>query len=125
MFGVPLMANISKLLRIIEKLKKEEGALFERYPDEKSIDKLYYLNGKNMNEVNHMAMQGTVIAHTRGNVPNIMIELEKIDEYSIGKLLYFFEKSCAISGYILGVNPFNQQGVEAYKKEMFRLLGKK
>ncbi len=93
--------------------------------DEKSIDKLYYLNGKNMNEVNHMAMQGTVIAHTRGNVPNIMIELEKIDEYSIGKLLYFFEKSCAISGYILGVNPFNQPGVEAYKKEMFRLLGKK
>ena len=92
--------------------------------EENSPDKLYYLNGKNMNEVNHKAMEGTIIAHTRGNVPNIIIELEKIDEYNIGKLLYFFEKACGISGYLLGVNPFNQPGVEAYKKEMFRLLGK-
>lgn len=89
-----------------------------------SPDKLQYLNGKSLNEVNHMAMQGTVIAHTNGNVPNLVIEIEKIDEYHIGKLLYFFEKACGISGYLLHVNPFNQPGVEAYKKEMFRLLGK-
>ena len=70
-------------------------------------------------------MEGTVIAHTKGKVPNIMIELDRIDEYNIGELLYFFEKACAVSGYILDVNPFNQPGVEAYKKEMFKLLGKK
>ncbi|MBQ8299603.1 MAG: glucose-6-phosphate isomerase [Clostridia bacterium] len=91
---------------------------------ENSMDKLEYLNGKNMNEANHSAMEGTIIAHTNGNVPNIILEIEKIDEYHIGELLYFFEKACGISGYMLGVNPFNQPGVEAYKKEMFRLLGK-
>ena len=91
---------------------------------EDSVDKLQYLNGKNLNEVNHMAMQGTVIAHTNGNVPNIMIEIEKLDEFHLGELLYFFEKACGVSGYLLGVNPFNQPGVEAYKKEMFKLLGK-
>lgn len=87
-------------------------------------DKLKFLDGKMMSEVNHMAMQGTVIAHTSGKVPNIMISIEKLDEHNVGKLIYFFEKSCAISGYLLKVNPFNQPGVEAYKKEMFRLLGK-
>ncbi len=92
--------------------------------DENAIDKLGYLNGKTMNEANHYAMQGTEIAHVNGNVPNIRIQLEKLDEENIGELLYFFEKACGISGYILGVNPFNQPGVEAYKKEMFRLLGK-
>lgn len=89
-----------------------------------SADKLYYLNGKDMNEVNHKAMQGTIIAHTRGGVPNLLIEVESLNEYNIGKLLYFFEKACGISGYLLSVNPFNQPGVEAYKKEMFNLLGK-
>ena len=92
--------------------------------DENSLDKLQFLDGKNMNEVNHNAMEGTIIAHTRGNVPNVLIEIEKLDEYNIGNLLYFFEKACGMSGYMLGVNPFNQPGVEAYKKEMFRLLGK-
>lgn len=92
--------------------------------DENAIDKLGYLNGKTMNEANHSAMQGTIIAHVNGKVPNILIQLEKLDEENIGELLYFFEKACGISGYILGVNPFNQPGVEAYKKEMFRLLGK-
>lgn len=77
-----------------------------------------------MNEVNHSAMQGTIIAHTNGDVPNIIIEVDEINEYTIGELLYFFEKACGISGYLLGVNPFNQPGVESYKKEMFRLLGK-
>lgn len=89
-----------------------------------SLDKLEYLDGKNMNEANHSAMEGTIIAHTKGDVPNLILEIEKIDEYHIGELLYFFEKACGISGYMLGVNPFNQPGVEAYKKEMFRLLGK-
>ena len=77
-----------------------------------------------MNEVNHSAMQGTIIAHTNGDVPNIIIEVDEINEYTIGELLYFFEKACGISGYLLGVTPFNQPGVESYKKEMFRLLGK-
>ncbi len=93
--------------------------------DEGSIDKLSYLDGKTLNEINHNAMKGTVIAHTNGDVPNVVIEIEKINEYYIGQLLYFFEKACGISGYLLNVNPFNQPGVEAYKKEMFSLLGKK
>lgn len=89
-----------------------------------SLDSLEYLDGKTMNEVNHSAMEGTIIAHTNGDVPNIIIEVDEINEYTIGELLYFFEKACGISGYLLGVNPFNQPGVENYKKEMFRLLGK-
>ncbi len=93
--------------------------------EENSMDKLGYLNGKTMSEANRSALEGTVIAHTNGNVPNIRIEVERIEEKSIGELLYFFEKACGISGYMLEVNPFNQPGVEAYKKEMFRLLGKK
>ncbi len=91
---------------------------------EGSIDKLEYLNGKTMSEVNLNALEGTRIAHTRGEVPNLMIELDEISEYTIGELLYFFEKACGMSAYMLGVNPFNQPGVEDYKKEMFRLLGK-
>lgn len=86
---------------------------------------LDYLNGKTLNEINHKAMEGTVIAHVNGKVPNIMIEVDKLDEFNLGELLYFFEKACGISGHLLGVNPFNQPGVEAYKKEMFRLLGRK
>lgn len=93
--------------------------------EEGSPDALDYLNGKTLNEINHKAMEGTVIAHVNGKVPNIMIEVDKLDEFNLGELLYFFEKACGISGHLLGVNPFNQPGVEAYKKEMFRLLGKK
>ncbi len=92
--------------------------------EKNSIDKLDYLDGKTMNEVNHSAMKGTIIAHKSGEVPNIVIEIDEINEYTIGELLYFFEKACGISGYLLGVNPFNQPGVEDYKKEMFKLLGK-
>lgn len=93
--------------------------------EEDSPDALDYLNGKTLNEINHKAMEGTVIAHVNGKVPNIMIEVDKLDEFNLGELLYFFEKACGISGHLLGVNPFNQPGVEAYKKEMFRLLGRK
>jgi glucose-6-phosphate isomerase len=87
-------------------------------------DGLEYLEGKTLNEINHKAMEGTIIAHSSGDVPNIILSNEKLDEHSIGEMIYFFEKACAISGYILDVNPFNQPGVESYKKEMFRLLGK-
>ena len=85
---------------------------------------LDFLTGKSLNEVNHKAMEGTILAHVNGKVPNLKITIEKLDEYHLGWLIYFFEKACGISGYLLGVNPFNQPGVEAYKKEMFRLLGK-
>lgn len=91
---------------------------------EDNADGLNFLAGKNMSEVNRKAFEGTVLAHTDGNVPNILIECEKMDEYNLGWLIYFFEKACGISGYVLGVNPFNQPGVESYKVNMFALLGK-
>ena len=69
-------------------------------------------------------LEGTVLAHTEGGVPNIILELDKVDEENLGYMIYFFEKACAVSGYILGVNPFNQPGVESYKSNMFALLGK-
>ncbi len=87
-------------------------------------DGLNFLAGKTMSFVNEKAFEGTVLAHTDGDVPNFVIEMDKADEYDLGYLIYFFEKACAISGYMLGVNPFNQPGVESYKKNMFALLGK-
>ena len=92
--------------------------------DKANVDGLNFLTGKSMDFVNKKACEGTILAHTDGNVPNLVINIERLDEYNLGKLIYFFEKACAISGYILGVNPFNQPGVEAYKKNMFALLGK-
>ncbi|BEP29163.1 glucose-6-phosphate isomerase [Helicovermis profundi] len=92
--------------------------------DEANLDGLNYLCSKTMNDVNEKAFEGTLLAHYDGNVPNVIIELEKLDVFTFGKLLYFFEKACGISGYLLGVNPFNQPGVEAYKKNMFALLNK-
>lgn len=88
------------------------------------LDGLNYLAGKTVDFVNKKAFQGTLLAHTDGSVPNLLINLPEINEYNFGYLVYFFEKACALSGYILGVNPFNQPGVEAYKKNMFALLGK-
>jgi len=88
------------------------------------IDGLKYIEGKNINYVNSKAIEGTILAHVEGNVPNIVIEVPKLDEFSLGYLIYFFEKSCGISGYMLDVNPFNQPGVEMYKKNMFKLLEK-
>ena len=92
--------------------------------DEENLDGLNFLAGKRISEVNRMAELGVQLAHTDGGVPNIRIELPAINAYHIGALLYFFERACGISGYILGVNPFNQPGVEAYKKNMFALLDK-
>ena len=92
--------------------------------DEDNVDGLNFLAGKGMSYVNSKAFEGTVLAHTDGGVPNIIIEVDEMNEYNLGELIYFFEKACAISGYILGVNPFNQPGVESYKKNMFALLGK-
>jgi glucose-6-phosphate isomerase len=92
--------------------------------DDDNLDGLNYLSGKDLDFVNKKAMEGTIQAHVTGDVPNILISIEKLDEETIGHLIYFFEKACAISGMILGVNPFNQPGVEEYKKNMFKLLGK-
>lgn len=92
--------------------------------DAENLDGLNFLTNQNMSVVNRKAFEGTVLAHTEGGVPNIVLELEDTTEKSFGYMVYFFEKACAISGYMLGVNPFNQPGVESYKKNMFALLGK-
>lgn len=100
-------------------------ALDKRVPMNASdLDGINYLADKRIDEVNKMAELGTKMAHVEGGVPNIRIELPSIDEYSLGQLIFFFEKACGISGYMLGVNPFDQPGVEAYKKNMFKLLKK-
>ena len=91
---------------------------------EGNLDGLNFLSGKTMDFVNKKAFEGTVLAHNDGGVPNILLEIEEMTETELGYLIYFFEKACAVSGYILGVNPFNQPGVESYKKNMFALLGK-
>ena len=92
--------------------------------DPENLDGLNFLTNQNMSVVNRKAMEGTVLAHTEGGVPNLIIEVDRLDEYNFGEMVYFFEKACALSGYMLGVNPFNQPGVESYKKNMFALLGK-
>lgn len=88
------------------------------------LDGLNYLAGKSVDFVNNKAFQGTMLAHTDGGVPNLVVTIPQLDEYTFGYLVYFFEKACAMSGYLLGVNPFDQPGVEAYKVNMFALLGK-
>ncbi len=105
--------NVEKPRKVVE-LKSEE----------KDLDGLNYLSEKTMDFVNEKAFQGTLLAHTDGQVPNLIIDIPTLNEYNFGYLVYFFEKACGISGYLLGVNPFNQPGVEAYKKNMFALLGK-
>ncbi|MCD4789077.1 MAG: glucose-6-phosphate isomerase, partial [Bacteroidales bacterium] len=92
--------------------------------DNENLDGLNYIAGKRMHKVNNMAELGTILAHIDGGVPNIGIKIPEVNEMYLGQLIYFFEMACALSGYILGVNPFDQPGVEAYKKNMFALLGK-
>lgn len=93
-------------------------------PDPENLDGLNYLAGMELDYINKQAMLGTIMAHNDGGVPNLVLRVPELNEYCFGALVYFFEKACGISGYLLGVNPFNQPGVEAYKKNMFRLLGK-
>ena len=92
--------------------------------DAENLDGLNFLTNQNMSVVNRRAFEGTVLAHTEGGVPNMILEVDALDEENLGELIYFFEKACAVSGYMLGVNPFDQPGVESYKKNMFALLGK-
>jgi len=104
-------------------IKNPKSDLFLE-PDAENLDGLNFLTNQNMSVVNRKAFEGTVLAHTEGGVPNIILELEDTTEESVGYMIYFFEKACAVSGYVLGVNPFNQPGVESYKSNMFALLGK-
>ena len=92
--------------------------------DPANIDGLNFLSGKQLDDVKKTAMLGTILAHTDGGVPNMVLEVSERSEFVLGELIYFFELACAISGYILSVNPFDQPGVESYKKNMFALLGK-
>jgi glucose-6-phosphate isomerase len=112
--------NIFETVLWVENPKKNISIPF----DESNLDGLNYLMGRRINDINKMAMLGTNMAHTDGKVPLISIEVDKLDEYNLGSLIYFFEFACAVSGLMLGVNPFDQPGVEAYKKNMFKLLGK-
>ena len=112
--------NLFETVINIEK-SREEIIIGEEPVD---LDGLNYLSGKTVDFVNKSAMNGTVLAHTDGQVPNCMINVPEMNEYYLGQLFYFFEFACGVSGYILGVNPFNQPGVESYKKNMFALLGK-
>ncbi len=111
------------LFETVVDIKKPKTDLFLE-PDAENLDGLNFLTNQNMSVVNRKAFEGTVLAHTEGGVPNIIIELDDTTEESVGYMIYFFEKACAVSGYVLGVNPFNQPGVESYKSNMFALLGK-
>jgi len=112
--------NIFETVINVEKPKK--NLVFKENED--NLDGLNFLKDKNIDFINKKAYEGTLMAHIDGNVPNLIITIPQLDEYYFGKLIYFFEKACALSGYLLGVNPFNQPGVEQYKKNMFSLLGK-
>lgn len=107
---------------VIEIEKSREEIILEEEPVD--LDGLNYLAGKSVDFVNKSAMNGTILAHTDGQVPNLKVNVPEVNEYYLGQLFYFFEFACGVSGYLLGVNPFNQPGVESYKKNMFALLGK-
>lgn len=114
------MRNIFETVLHVEHSSKKVEIPF----DKEDKDGLNYLLNKSLTEINHKAEEGTIMAHIEGNVPNIHISIERLDEYSLGELIYFYEFACGISGYVLGVNPFDQPGVEFYKRNMFKLLGK-
>ncbi|HOQ76146.1 MAG TPA: glucose-6-phosphate isomerase [Thermoclostridium sp.] len=114
------LRNIFETVINVEKCRKP----LEMIKTGDDLDKLNYLAGKEMDFVNKMAMKGTILAHVDGGVPNLVVNVPEMTAYWFGYLVYFFEKACGISGYLLGVNPFDQPGVEAYKKNMFALLGK-
>lgn len=107
---------------VLNSLENPNSIILGEMPND--LDGLNYLKGKNVEYINQKALEGTLLAHYDGGVPNIVIEIPKIDEYYLGQLIYFFEKACGISAMMIDVNPFDQPGVEAYKNNMFRLLGK-
>jgi glucose-6-phosphate isomerase len=112
-----------KLFETVISVRKP-GASVTIPDDPDDLDGLNFLSGKHVDEVNKMAELGTALAHVDGGVPNMLIEIPAVNEFYLGQLIYFFEKACGLSGYTLGVNPFDQPGVEAYKKNMFALLEK-
>ena len=114
------LRNLFETSIIVDKPRKD--ITIEATDD--NADGLNFLAGKTIDYVNAQAAAGTALAHMDGGVPNLKITVPSLDAYNFGKLVYFFEKACGISGYLLGVNPFDQPGVEAYKKNMFALLGK-
>ena len=121
--GQYIQDGVRNLFETVVDFKKPKEEFFiEEDPD--NLDGLNFLSNQEMSKVNRRAMEGTVLAHTQGGVPNILLEIPEISEEEYGYLVYFFEKACGISGYMMGVNPFDQPGVEAYKKNMFALLGK-
>lgn len=111
------------MFETVVSFKKPKAEFFIK-EDPENVDGLNFLTGKSVSFVNEKAQQGTILAHNDGGVPNILISADDMTELSLGYLIYFFEKACAISGYVLGINPFDQPGVESYKKNMFALLGK-
>ncbi|MBO5939037.1 MAG: glucose-6-phosphate isomerase [Clostridia bacterium] len=121
--GQFIQEGTRNLFETIVKVKTPDVSMKVPY-DEANVDGLNFLAGTELSTINEKAMQGTILAHVDGGAPNLVIEIDEKNEYCLGKLLYFFEFACGVSGYTLGVNPFNQPGVEAYKKNMFALLGK-
>ena len=121
--GQYIQQGMRNLMETVLEIKKPNSNIVVN-SDDNNFDGLNYLAGKDLDYINKKAMEGTIEAHVSGNVPNTLVTIEKLDEENLGELIYFFELACAVSGNILGVNPFNQPGVEEYKKNMFRLLGK-
>ncbi|MBP5426494.1 MAG: glucose-6-phosphate isomerase [Clostridiales bacterium] len=121
--GQYIQDGLRNIFETVIKVDKPRRSI-EIKENQDNLDGLNFLAGRDLDFVNKKAMEGTLLAHTDGGVPNLVITVDKLDEYTLGNMIYFFEKACGISGYLLGVNPFNQPGVEAYKKNMFALLGK-
>ena len=122
-FGQYIQEGRRNLFETVINIKNSSSDLTINH-DGDDLDGLNYIEGKSLDYVNKKAMEGTIEAHVAGDVPNIIIDMDVLDEETLGHLIYFFELSCAMSGKILGVNPFNQPGVEKYKANMFKLLGK-
>ncbi len=121
--GQYIQDGLRKIFETVISVEKPNKEL--KIPEDRdNLDKLNYIAGKNIHDVNMMAEKGTTIAHVDGGVPNIRIIIPQVNEESVGELIFFFEMACALSGYILGINPFDQPGVEEYKRNMFALLGK-
>ena len=121
--GQYIQEGLRNLMETVVKIENPKGNVVIEATDE-NVDGLNFLAGRDMHFVNEQARRGVALAHVDGGVPNILVTMDKVDEKNYGELVYFFELACGISGYTLGVNPFNQPGVEAYKKNMFALLGK-